>query len=289
MHDYIVKAVTADGFLRAAAALTTSTVQEALDRHGLYPVPTAALGRLLTGGMLMAADFKGQERINLRIDGDGPIGQIFVDAGYGEARGYVRNPEVNLPLNSQGKLDVAGAVGKGSLYVIKDLGMKEPWHSSVDLISGEIAEDLTYYLAHSEQIPSAMALGVVVTPEAKVDIAGGFLIQVMPGCPEGHLEKLEAKVAQVKSVTDLLKEMRHPEAVAKWLLEGLEPQLFEPIPISYQCKCSKDGMARALISLGRDELTELAADPDGLEIVCHFCNEKYAFMQAEIKDIIDGL
>ncbi|MGI6366648.1 MAG: Hsp33 family molecular chaperone HslO [Bacillota bacterium] len=289
MQDHIVKAVTADGSLRAAAALTTATVQEALDRHGLYPVPTAALGRLLTGGLLMAADFKSKERINLRIDGDGPIGQLFVDAGYGEARGYVWNPEVNLPLNSQGKLDVAGAVGKGTLYVIKDLGLKEPWHSSVDLISGEIAEDLTYYLAHSEQIPSAMALGVVVTPDAKVEVAGGFLIQVMPGCPDGHLEQIEAKVAQVKSVTELLKNMRHPETVVKWLLEGLEPQLFEPIPVGYRCKCSRDSMTRALISLGKDELAELAADPDGFETVCHFCNKKYPFPQEEIKDIIDSL
>lgn len=289
VQDNIVKAVTADGSLRAAAALTTSMVQEALDRHGLYPVPTAALGRLLTGGLLMAADFKGTERINLRIDGDGPIGQIFVDAGYGEARGYVTNPDIHLPLNARGKLDVAGAVGKGTLYVVKDLGLREPWSSSVDIVSGEIAEDLTYYLSHSEQIPSAVALGVVVTPEAKVDVAGGFMVQVMPGCTQGYLEQLESKISQVDSVTKLLSEMQDPAAIVSWLLEGLEPRLFEPIPVHYRCKCSKDRMAQALVSLGRDDLKELQSDPQGIETVCHFCNEKYFFNQQDIEAIIDRL
>jgi molecular chaperone Hsp33 len=289
MQDHIVKAVTADGSLRASAALTTSTVQEARDRHGLYPVPTAALGRLLTGGLLMSADFKGKERLNLRIEADGPMGQILVDAGYGDARGYVTNPEVHLPLNARGKLDVSGAVGQGTLYVVKDLGLKEPWSSSVDLVSGEIAEDLTYYLTHSEQIPSAVALGVVVTPEAKVAIAGGFMVQVMPGCPDWHLTILEDRISQVSSVTSLLREMKEPGAVLSWLLEGMEPQLFDPIPVSYACKCSRDRMSRALISLGREELRELMSDPDGFETVCHFCNEKYPFSNEDIQGIIDSL
>lgn len=288
MQDHIVKAVTAAGTLRAAAALTTSVVQEARDRHDLYPVPTAALGRLLTGGLLLAADFKENERINLRIDGDGPLGHMLVDAGYGEARGYVSNPEAHLPLSSQGKLDVGGAVGKGILYVVKDMGLKEPWQSSVDLISGEIAEDLTYYLTHSEQIPSAIALGVLVNPGAQVEIAGGLLVQVLPGCPEEHLAKAEAKVARISSVTQLLKEMQ-PKALVEWLLEGLEPVTFAPIPVRYSCKCSRDGMVRALISLGRNDLEELAGDPDGFEIVCRFCNEKYTFRQEEIKDIVGSL
>lgn len=289
MQDSIVKAVTADGSLRAAAALTTSLVQEARDRHGLYPVPTAALGRLLTGGLLMAADFKGKERVNLRIDGDGPMGQAFVDAGYGEARGYVTNPEIHLPLNARGKLDVAGAVGQGTLYVIKDLGLKEPWNSSVDLVSGEIAEDLTYYLTNSEQVPSAVALGVVVTPEAKVAVAGGFLVQAMPGCPEGYLDKVEEKIAQVSRVTQLLSDLKDPAAVVAWLLEGLDPQLFEPIPVAYKCRCSRERMAQALVSLGRDDLNHLLADPEGIETVCHFCNEKYHFAKEDIQAIIDRL
>jgi len=277
MQDHIVKAITADGSLRAAVALTTSTVQEARDRHGLYPIPTAALGRLLTGGLLMASDFKGKERLNLRIDGDGPMGQVFVDAKVGEARGYVTNPDIHLPLNDKGKLDVAGAVGQGVLYVIKDLRLKEPWSSSVDLVSGEIAEDLTYYLTHSEQIPSAVALGVIVTPEAKVAVAGGFLIQVMPGCPDGYLSKLEAKISQVDSVTNLLSEMQSPGAVISWLLEDMSPQLFEPVPVAYKCTCSQKRMAQALISLGKDELMQLMSEPGGLETLCHFCNEKYLF------------
>ena len=289
MLDYIVKAVTADGSLRASAAITTSTVQEARDRHGLYPVPTAALGRLLTGGLLMSSDFKGKERLNLRIESDGPMGPMFVDAGYGEARGYVTNPEVHLPLNAKGKLDVAGIVGRGTLYVVKDFGLKEPWSSSVELVSGEIAEDLTYYLTHSEQIPSAVALGVVVTPEAKVAIAGGFLIQVMPGCPEGHLDMLEKKIAQVGSVTNLLKEKKEPGAVLSWLLDGMEPKLFDPIPVSYACKCSRERMAKALVTLGKEELQQLMSDPKGFETVCHFCNDKYPFSNEDIQEIIENL
>ena len=284
MPDYIVKAITADGSLRAAAALTTATVQEARDRHNLFPVPCAALGRLLTGGLLMTADFKGKERLNLRIDGDGPLGQIFVDAGFGEARGYVANPDIHLPLNDKGKLDVGGAVGKGKLYVVKDLGLKEPWPSSVDLVSGEIAEDLTYYLTHSEQIPSAVALGVVITPEAKVAVAGGFLVQVMPGCPEGYLDALEAKIGQIDSVSNLLKK-QDPRALVSWLLADMAPQLFEPIPVAYKCNCSRERMAKALVSLGKDELEQLKADPGGLEITCHFCNEKYPFSHKDIEEI----
>lgn len=288
MQDYIVKAVTADGSLRASAALTTGLVQEARDRHGLYPVPTAALGRLLTGGLLMAADFKGKERLNLRIEGDGPMGQVFVDAGYGEARGYVANPEIHLPLNQAGKLDVAGAVGKGTLYVIKDLGLKEPWSSSVELVSGEIAEDLTYYLTHSEQIPSAMALGVVVTPEAKVAVAGGFMVQVMPGCPDWYLTILEDRISQVSSVTNLLNEKKDPASLLNWLLEGMDPQIFDPVPVSYNCQCSRERMSNALVSLGRDELQQLLAEQE-LETVCHFCNEKYVFTKQDIQGILDQI
>jgi molecular chaperone Hsp33 len=239
---------------------------------------------LLTGGLLMTADFKGKERLNLRIDGDGPLGQIFVDAGFGEARGYVANPDIHLPLNDKGKLDVGGAVGKGKLYVVKDLGLKEPWHSSVDLVSGEIAEDLTYYLTHSEQIPSAVALGVVITPEAKVAVAGGFLVQVMPGCPEGYLDALEAKIGQIDSVSNLLKK-QDPRALVSWLLADMAPQLFEPIPVAYKCNCSRERMAKALVSLGKDELEQLKADPGGLEITCHFCNEKYPFSHKDIEEI----
>lgn len=286
LHDHLVKAVTSDGNLRAASVLTSSTVQEALDRHNLYPVPTAALGRLLTGGLLLAADFKGKERINLRIDGDGPIGQVYVDAGFGEARGYASNPDIHLPLNSRGKLDVAGAVGKGTLYVVKDLGLKETWSSSVNLISGEIAEDLTYYLTHSEQIPSAMALGVVVTPEARVAISGGF-----PSPGDARMSRRSS--GKGRGQGDPSKEhysapmdMQKPEFVVRWLLEGLAPQMFAPIPLSYECKCSKERMSRALVSLGKAELAELAADPDGFETVCHFCNEKYPFNQGEILEIV---
>lgn len=289
LQDTIVKAVTADGSLRVAAALTTTVVQKARDCHGLYPVPTAALGRLLTGGLLMAADFKSNERLNLRIDGDGPLGQIFIDAGYGEARGYVDNPEVHLPLNAKGKLDVAGAVGKGTLFVLKDLGLKEPWSSSVDLVSGEIAEDLTYYLSHSEQIPSAVALGVVVTPEAKVAVAGGFLVQAMPGCPEDHLVQVEKKIAKVTSVTSLFADLQDPGAVASWLLEGMNPQFFEPISAAYKCKCSREKMSQALVSLGRDELEQLLADREDVETVCHFCNIKYCFCNKDIQSIINSL
>lgn len=288
MQDHIVKAVTADGNLRVVAALTTATVQQARERHDLYPVPTAALGRLLTGGLLMAADFKGDERVNLRIDGDGPIGQLLVDAGNGQARGYVANPQVALGLNTMGKLDVGGAVGKGTLTVIKDLGLKEPWTGSVDLVSGEIAEDLTHYFIHSEQIPSAVALGVLVTPEAKVAVAGGFIVQVMPDCPEEVLSQVETRIGQVGRVTNLLQE-KDPESIIRWMLEGADPQIFDPIPVGYKCRCSRERMVRALISLGKDELEQLKARPEGFETICHFCNEKYQFSREDIDDILAHL
>lgn len=289
MRDTIIKAVTGDGSLRVTAAVTTTVVQKARDYHNLYPIPTAALGRLLTGGLLLAADFKNNERINLRIDGDGPIGQVFVDAGYGETRGYVSNPEANLPLNVRGKLDVAGVVGKGKLYVVKDLGLREPWNSSVNLVSGEIAEDLACYLSHSEQIPSAVALGVEVTPEATVSAAGGFIVQVMPGCPETKLELMEARVSGITSVTGMIKETEVPEKMVSWLLDGMEPQVLDHFPAVYECKCSRDRMARALISLGEGELTQLLAEPGEIETICHFCNKKYIFTNAEIRELVPSL
>lgn len=289
MRDTIIKAVTGDGNLRVTAAVTTTVVQKARDYHNLYPVPTAALGRLLTGGLLMAADYKNNERINLRIDGDGPIGQILVDAGYGEARGYVSNPEANLPLNARGKLDVAGVVGKGKLYVVKDLGLKEPWNSSVNLVSGEIAEDIAYYFSHSEQIPSAVALGVEVTPEALVSAAGGFIVQVMPGCPEAKLELMETRVGGITSVTGMVKDMETPERMASWLLEDMEPQILDQFPAFYECKCSRDRMARALISLGRDDLTQLLAEPGDTETICHFCNKRYIFTNTDIRELVPSL
>ncbi|MTI95784.1 MAG: Hsp33 family molecular chaperone HslO [Firmicutes bacterium] len=281
MEDKLIKAVAADGKLRMTTAQTINTVQHARDTHDLLPVATAALGRLLTGALLMSADFKGEERLTIRVAGDGPLGQLVADAGFGKVRGYVENPDVVLPSTDASKIDVAGGVGSGNMYVTKDLRLKEPWQGSVPLVSGEIAQDLTYYMMHSEQIPSSVGLGVMVTPEAKIAQAGGFLIQALPGCPDQVLDVMESRVAEINSVTEMFDYHGTPEGVLIWMLAGLDPHIFDPVSIEYHCDCSRERMARALVSLGPDELNKLK-DED-IETVCHFCNSRYTFPVDEVK------
>ena len=278
MKDYIVRAIAADSQIRAFAAVTTETVETARQDHNTSPVATAALGRLLTAGTMMGVMMKGDKDIlTLQVKGDGPIQGITVTAdSKGRVKGYVGNPEVIIPANAKGKLDVSGAVGNGFLQVIKDMGLKEPYVGQVALQTGEIAEDLTYYFAASEQVPSAVGLGVLMNKDNTVRQAGGFIVQVMPFAEEATIAKLEENVQKIQSVTTLLEQV----------LDGFDIEINDTIPTEFYCNCSKSRVERALISIGRKELNELIQEGKDVELNCHFCNQNYVFSVEELKEIL---
>lgn len=288
MNDYIVRAVAADSQIRAFAAVTTETVETARKDHNTSPVATAALGRLLTGGAMMGVMMKGENDIlTLQIKGDGPINGITVTAdSKGRVKGYAGNPEVLIPANSKGKLDVAGAVGNGILNVIKDMGLKEPYSGQVALQTGEIAEDLTYYFAVSEQVPSAVGLGVLMNKDNTVRQAGGFIVQVMPFAEEATIAKLEQNVQKIQSVTTLLEQGHTPESLLEQVLEGFDIEINDTIPTEFYCNCDKNRVEKALISIGRKELNELIQEGKEVELNCHFCNTNYVFSVEELKEIL---
>ena len=288
MNDYIVRAVAADSQIRAFAAVTTETVETARKDHNTSPVVTAALGRLLTGGAMMGVMMKGENDIlTLQIKGDGPINGITVTAdSRGRVKGYAGNPEVLIPANSKGKLDVSGAVGNGILNVIKDMGLKEPYSGPVALQTGEIAEDLTYYFAVSEQVPSAVGLGVLMNKDNTVRQAGGFIVQVMPFAEEATIAKLEQNVQKIQSVTTLLEQGHTPESLLEQVLEGFDIEINDTIPTEFYCNCDKNRVEKALISIGRKELNELIQEGKEVELNCHFCNTNYVFSVEELKEIL---
>ena len=288
MNDYIVRAVAADSQIRAFAAVTTETVETARKDHNTSPVATAALGRLLTGGAMMGVMMKGENDIlTLQIKGDGPINGITVTAdSKGRVKGYVGNPQVLIPANSKGKLDVSGAVGNGILNVIKDMGLKEPYSGQVALQTGEIAEDLTYYFAVSEQVPSAVGLGVLMNKDNTVRQAGGFIVQVMPFAEESTIAKLEQNVQKIQSVTTLLEQGHTPESLLEQVLEGFDIEINDTIPTEFYCNCDKNRVEKALISIGRKELNELIQEGKEGELNCHFCNTNYVFSVEELKEIL---
>ena len=288
MNDYIVRAVAADSQIRAFAAVTTETVETARKDHNTSPVATAALGRLLTGGAMMGVMMKGENDIlTLQIKGDGPINGITVTAdSKGRVKGYAGNPEVLIPANSKGKLDVSGAVGNGILNVIKDMGLKEPYSGQVALQTGEIAEDLTYYFAVSEQVPSAVGLGVLMNKDNTVRQAGGFIVQVMPFAEESTIAKLEQNVQKIQSVTTLLEQGHTPESLLEQVLEGFDIEINDTIPTEFYCNCDKNRVEKALISIGRKELNELIQEGKEVELNCHFCNTNYVFSVDELKEIL---
>lgn len=288
MNDYIVRAVAADSQIRAFAAVTTETVETARKNHNTSPVATAALGRLLTGGAMMGVMMKGENDIlTLQIKGDGPINGITVTAdSKGRVKGYAGNPEVLIPANSKGKLDVSGAVGNGILNVIKDMGLKEPYSGQVALQTGEIAEDLTYYFAVSEQVPSAVGLGVLMNKDNTVRQAGGFIVQVMPFAEEATIAKLEQNVQKIQSVTTLLEQGHTPESLLEQVLEGFDIEINDTIPTEFYCNCDKNRVEKALISIGRKELNELIQEGKEVELNCHFCNTNYVFSVEELKEIL---
>ena len=288
MGDYIVRATAADNQIRAFAATTKELVEKARAAHDTSPVATAALGRLLTGGVMMGAMIKGEkDLLTLQVKGDGPIGGITVTAdSQGHVKGYVENPDVLLPANALGKLDVGGAVGNGMLRVIKDMGLKEPYVGQVALETGELGDDLTYYFATSEQVPSSVGLGVLMEKDNTVKQAGGFIIQLMPFTDEKVIEALEKKISEVQSVTSMLNLRMTPEDILNELLGEFHPEISEKIPAEFHCDCSKKRVEKVLISLGKKELTSIINDGKPVELKCHFCNSGYTFTTEELKEIL---
>ena len=287
MGDYIVRAVAANTQIRAFAAVTTELVEEARRRHGTSPVATAALGRLLTGGVMMGSMMKNEEdMLTLQIKCSGQIGGLTVTAdSQGNVKGYVHNPDVMLPPKN-GKLDVGGALGQGVLTVIKDMGLKEPYSGQTILQTGEIAEDLTYYFATSEQVPSSVGLGVLMEKDNTVRCAGGFIVQVMPFIEDKVLEKLEANIQKIQSVTSMLDNGHTPEEMLGQVLEGLDLEITDTLPAGFHCNCSKERIEKAIISIGKKEIQSMIDDGKEIEVKCHFCNTAYTYSVEELKDLL---
>ena len=288
MNDYIIRATAANDQIRAFAAVTTQMVENAREHHNTSPVATAALGRLLTAGAMMGSMMKGEKDVlTLQIKAGGPLQGITVTAdSQGNVKGYVGNPDVCIPANSKGKLDVAGAVGPGFLNVIKDMGLKEPYSGQVMLQTCEIAEDLTYYFATSEQVPSAVGLGVLMNKNNTVRQAGGFIVQLMPFAEEEVISRLEQNVQKINSVTSLLEEGHTPDSLLEKVLEGFDMQINEKTDTRFHCNCTRERVEKALISIGRKELNEMIQEGKPIEMNCHFCNTNYTFTVEEMKEIL---
>ena len=288
MADYIVRATAANSQIRAFAATTRDLTEHARAAHNTSPVATAALGRLLTAGSMMGVMMKGEkDLLTLQVKAGGPLEGITVTAdSKGNVKGYVGNPNVILHANDKGKLDVAGAVGVGFMNVIKDMGLKEPYVGQTVLQTSEIAEDLTYYFATSEQVPSSVGLGVLMEKDNTVKQAGGFIIQLMHFTEEKVISQLEENLKDVTSVTTMLEEGHTPESLLKTLLKGFDIEINETIPTQFYCNCDKDRVEKALISVGRKELQEMIDEGKEIEMNCHFCNRNYTFSVEELKNIL---
>ena len=281
MSDQLVRAISKDGFVKAAAVSTRALTERARQIHQTSPVATAALGRLLAAGSMMGNELKGDgSSVTLRIKGDGPLGTLLVVAdNEGNVRGSVQNPQIDLPIREDGKLDVGGAVGHGgTLTVIKDLNLKEPYVGSVELLGGENAEDLA---------STACGLGVLVDRDRSVLRAGGYLIQLLPGAPDGVIDRLEKGIMAAGPVTNLLMENDDPESLLRRVMKDFELEILETVPVEYRCYCSRERMAAALVSLGRKQLTELAEDPNGIELTCQFCDSRQRFTPEEIRELLE--
>lgn len=289
MKDYIIRATAANGQIRAFAATTKNLTEQAKEAHHTSPVATAALGRLLTAGAMMGLMMKGKDDVlTIRIEGDGPIGGLTVTAdSLGRVKGYVFHPSVMLPPNAQGKLDVGGALGIGVLNVIKDIGLKEPYVGQTILVSGEIAEDLTYYYATSEQTPSSVALGVLMNKDNTVRQAGGFIIQLLPGASEEVIDRLEQKLSVLDPVTVLLDRGMTPEMILQEVLGEFELEILEQTPTEFYCNCDKKRVEKALLSIGRKELQEMIDEGKTIEVNCHFCNTNYSFTVEELRALYE--
>lgn len=288
MSDYIVRATAANSQIRAFAVTSRDLVEEARSRHNLSPVATAALGRLLTAGSMMGSMMKSEKDIlTLQIKCSGPIGGLTVTAdSQANVKGYVVNPDVMLPPSDKGKLDVGKALDLGVMNVIKDMGLKEPYVGQTHLVSGEIAEDLTYYYATSEQVPSSVALGVLMNKDNTVKRAGGFIIQLMPFADEEVIDKLEKKIGEITSITSLLDQDMTPEMILDYVLGDFGVEILDKVPTKFDCNCTKERVEKAIVSIGKKDIQEMINDGEAIEVNCHFCNTHYNFSVEELKDII---
>jgi len=287
----LISAMTKSGDVICYVIDSTDIVARAEQIHKTSSGVTAALGRLLTAASIMGARLKGEtDSINLQLRGDGPAGSFLaVGESTGNVRGYVQNPLVELPLNSKGKLDVAGVVGTdGFLYVVRDFGFGEPYIGSTPIVSGEIAEDITNYYATSEQTPTVCALGVLVNTDLTVINAGGFIIQLLPGAEESAIEKIEANISRISPITELLSDGKSPEDIAGMLFEGFEYDILEQRTTEYRCDCSLERVERILISVGTDDLRQIAEEQESTEVKCHFCPKVYEFSSEEVRRLADG-
>ena len=290
--SYILRGTSKNHGIRIFAADTTSMVEEARRLHNTSPVASAALGRALTASSIMGIMMKGDnDKLTLSINGKGPLGTIVCVAdSKGTVKGYVSNPLVDIPSRADGKLDVGSAVGiNGLVTIIKDMGMKEPYTGQYPLVNGEIAEDLTAYYAYSEQQPSAIALGVLVDVDYSINAAGGFIVQLMPEAEEKDIDILEKNLSQITSVSHLIDDGKTPEDLINLVLKDLEPMIYEKIPVSYKCDCSRERIEKALISIGKKDLDEIIKEDKLAEISCHFCNTVYHFNEAELIDLRKSL
>lgn len=285
--DYIVRATAGNGSIRAFCATTRNLVEEARQRHNTSPVVSAALGRLLTAGAIMGSMLKSDsDLLTLQLRGAGPMKGITVTAdGNANVKGYPLVGDVILPANSKGKLDVGGAIGAGVLSVIKDLGLKDPYVGQVDLVSGEIAEDLAYYYLTSEQIPSSVALGVLMDHDNTVKQAGGMILQVLPGADDAMISILEERLTHLRTMTELLDDGATPEDILEALFGDMDLHVLDHIPAKFSCNCDKKRVEKVIISLGKDEISSLIADNEPIEVKCQFCNEAYTFSPGELKEI----
>ena len=287
MADYLVRATAANAQIRAFAITSRETVEYARKAHNLSPVVTAALGRLMTGGLMMGSMLKGEkDMLTLQIGGAGPVHGLTVTAdSQGNVKGYADNPQAMMPPNNVGKLDVGGVIGAGVLTVIKDMGLKEPYSSTIELTTGEIGDDLTYYFAASEQIPSSVALGVLMEKNNTVKQAGGFIIQLMPFTSEEVIGRLEEKLTGMSPVTTMLEEGDTPEQILEAILGDMDLEITDTVPVQFYCNCSKERVEKVLLSLGKKELQDLINEGQDVELNCHFCNTNYVFTVEELRKL----
>ncbi|MEG0260694.1 MAG: Hsp33 family molecular chaperone HslO [Lysinibacillus sp.] len=291
MTDYLVRGLGFNGQVRAFAVCTTETVGEVQRRHNTWPVVSAALGRSMTASVMMGAMLKGEEKITVKIEGNGPIGPIVIDSNAkGEVRGFVTNPHVHFDLNEQGKLDVRAGVGnEGALTVVKDLGLRDMFSGQTPIVSGEIAEDFTYYFATSEQVPSSVGLGVLVNPDNTILAAGGFILQLMPGCEEETIDAIEAQLGSIEPVSKMIEKGYTPEQILTAVLGEGNVNILDSMPVEFKCQCSKERFGAAILGLGEKEIHEMIDEDGKAEAQCHFCLETYHFSKNELEGFIDEL
>lgn len=290
MKDTIIRAMALDNTLRVTSVVTTNLVEEARQKHHLSPLACAALGRTMTANLLLSWGLKGEGSLSLRFLGDGPIGGVISQAfPDNTVRGYVGNPYVELPLNEQGKLDVGGAIGRGQLNIMKDIGLRDPYSGSIEILTGEVGEDVAAYLLESEQIPSLVALGVLVDIDYKVIASGGIIVQAFPGAPEDVLDRIEEKFILGKGVSILIHKGLDAESLIKEYLPEIDYHILEENEVRFDCKCSKERFKTGLYTIGKEELEDILCKEGKCETRCHFCNEVHIFEQEELQEIIDSI